>query len=99
MPSALLSAGGSVFSSTPGPPIGEPLSAMYRRVRSGLIRIPRGRLPSAIVATADWVVPSMTVMLPPVSLVTYTPKSGSGGGDAGAAVADAAADGVDAAGG
>ena len=33
------------------PPIGEPLSATYSSVRSGLAAMPRGRLPSGMVAT------------------------------------------------
>ena len=50
MPSALRSGGGSLLSSVPGGAIGEPLSAIYNVERSGLTLMPRGRLPSGIVA-------------------------------------------------
>jgi hypothetical protein len=51
MPSAFLSAGGSVSSSTPGGAIGDPLSATNSVPPSGLSRMPRGLLPTGIVAT------------------------------------------------
>ncbi len=70
MPSAVLSAGGSLLSSTPGPPIGDPLSATKSCVPSGPTLIPRGRLPTSIVSTTSLVPPSITVTVPPVSLVT-----------------------------
>ena len=50
MPSAFLSAGGSLLSSTPGGALGEPLSATNSVDPSGLSRIPRGRLPTGNVA-------------------------------------------------
>jgi hypothetical protein len=43
MPSALRSGGGSVFGSTPGPAGGDPLSATYNDLPSGLAWMPRGR--------------------------------------------------------
>ena len=93
MPSALRSGGGSVFSSTPGPALGDPLSATYARVPSGLAAMPRGRLPSGIVATVASVPASMTVRSPDVSFVTYNPTAGTFG------ASGAAGAGVDAAGG
>ena len=51
MPSAVLSGGGSLLSSVPGGAIGDPLSATNSFVPSGLTLMPRGRLPSGIVAT------------------------------------------------
>src|SRR5437762_7167556 len=92
MPSALRSGGGSFDSSTFGPPIGEPLNATYSSVRSGLATMPRGRLPSGMVATTVLLAASMTERSPPVSLVTYTPTAGGAGGGDGAAegVGDAA---------
>src|SRR5438874_8742080 len=86
MPSALRSGGGSVFGSTPGPAFGEPLSATYNELPSGLALIPRGRLPSGAVVTTDCVAASMTVRSPEDSLVTYTATAGRfGGAGAGAA--------------
>jgi hypothetical protein len=70
MPSAFLSAGGSVDSSTPGGAIGDPLSATYSVDWSGLTRTPRGRLPSGTVATTCFEATSITVRSPEVSLVT-----------------------------
>src|SRR5688500_2692831 len=72
MPSALLSAGGSVDSSTPGGAFGDPLSATYTVRPFGLTRIPRGRLPTGIVATTlSWWV-SITEMSFESSLLMYT---------------------------
>src|SRR3990170_4598302 len=45
-PSAVLSGGGSVSSSTPGGATGDPLRATNARRPSGLTLIPRGRFPS-----------------------------------------------------
>src|SRR5262245_60304788 len=84
MPSALRSGGGSVFGSTPGPALGDPLSATYSVLPSGLGLMPRGRLPSGAVASTAWVAASMTVRSPDASLVTNTRTAGGGGG-AGAA--------------
>ncbi len=70
MPSAVRSGGGSLLSSTPGPPLGEPLRATYSKRPSGLRRMPRGRLPTGMVATTVWLCPSTTVMLPPSSFET-----------------------------
>ena len=70
MPSALRSGGGSVFSSTPGGADGEPLSATYRSLPSGLAAMPRGRFPSAIVPTTACVAASMIERSPDASLVT-----------------------------
>src|SRR5688500_18672760 len=89
MPSAFLSAGGSVLSSTPGGAIGEPLSATYSVVPSGLNRMPRGRLPTGIVAIVFAAATSTTVMSPLVSLVTNR-RPAAGGADAGAGAADSA---------
>ena len=52
------------------PATGDPLSATYRNLRSGLTVMPRGRLPSGIVASAVFLVPSMIVRSPEASLVT-----------------------------
>ena len=46
MPSALRSGGGSLLSSVPGGAGGDPLSATYSDLPSGLTWMPRGRLPS-----------------------------------------------------
>src|SRR5688500_11638855 len=89
MPSAFLSAGGSVLSSTPGGAIGEPLSATYSVVPSGLNRMPRGRLPTGIVAIVFAAATSMTVMSPLVSLVTKR-RPAAGGAGAGAGADDSA---------
>ena len=70
MPSALRSGGGSVFGSTPGPAGGDPLSATYSDLPSGLAWMPRGRLPSGAVASTVCVSPLMTVRSPDVSFVT-----------------------------
>src|ERR1700724_1902837 len=91
MPSALRSGGGSVFGSTPGPAAGEPLSATYSDLPSGLTWMPRGRLPSGAVAITAWVSPLMTVRSPDISLVTYTRTAGGGAGGAAAGAGVAAA--------
>ena len=70
MPSALRSGGGSVFSSTPGGADGDPLSATYKNVPSGLAAIPRGRFPSGIVPTTACVAASMIDRSPDASFVT-----------------------------
>src|SRR5437762_10039244 len=91
MPSALRSGGGSVLGSTPGPAFGEPLSATYSDLPSGLGLMPRGRLPSGAVAITACVVASMTVRSPDASLVTNTRTAG---GAAGAVVVVAAGGGA-----
>src|SRR3954470_1505746 len=83
IPSALLSGGGSLLSSTPGPAIGEPLSATYSTEPSGASRRPRGRLPTWMVATSCCVPTSMTLRSPPLSLLTNS--FGPGGTSRGAA--------------
>src|SRR5215831_14711115 len=80
MPSALRSGGGSDFSSTPGPAAGDPLSATYSFVPSGLAAIPRGRFPSGMVPTTLAVSASMIDKSPDCSLVTYRPSAGGDGG-------------------
>ena len=70
MPSAFRSGGGSLLSSTPGPAIGEPLRATYRREPSGLAWMPLGRFPNGIVATTAPAFVSMTLKVPARSLVT-----------------------------
>jgi hypothetical protein len=70
MPSALLSGGGRVRSSTPGGANGEPLSATYSSFPSALGWIPRGRFPSGIVASTSMRSGSITVKSPEASLVT-----------------------------
>ena len=70
MPSARLSGGGSLLSSTPGPAIGEPLNATYSVEPSGLTRMPRGRFPTGIVVNTFCAATSMTLMSPLTSLVT-----------------------------
>src|SRR5262245_48242401 len=85
MPSALRSGGGSVFGSTPGPALGDPLSATYSDLRSGETAMPRGRFPSCAVATTVCFSASMTVRSPETSFVTYTRMAGGGEGGAGAA--------------
>ncbi len=72
MPSAPLSAGGSLLSSTPGPAIGDPLNATYSSVPSGESFRPRGRLPNGSVSVTLPVAPSMTLSVPPRSFVTKT---------------------------
>ena len=72
-------------SSTPGGAIGEPLNATKSRVPSALRRIPRGRLPTGMVATTFWSATSTTLMSPPVSLVTNSRPAVGAGGPAGAA--------------
>src|SRR5262245_51336660 len=91
MPSALRSGGGSVFSSTPGGALGDPLSATYSDLPSGDGWIPRGRLPSGAVAITAAVATSITVRLPAASLVTKTRTGGIGaaGADDGGAAAGA----------
>src|SRR5215467_327658 len=84
MPSAVRSGGGSDFSSTPGPAAGDPLSATYSFVPSGLAAIPRGRFPNGIVPTTFPAATSMIDKSPDCSLVTYRPRAGGGGGAAGA---------------
>src|SRR6187200_3225084 len=79
MPSALRSGGGSVFGSTPGPALGDPLSATYRVLPSGLALMPRGRLPNGAVATTVCVAASMTLRAPDSSLVTKTRTAGIAG--------------------
>ena len=86
MPSAFLSGGGSLDSSTPGGAIGEPLNATNKVVPSGLRRMPRGRLPTGMVATTFCSATSTTLMSPPVSLVTNNRPALGAGGAAGAAV-------------
>src|SRR5436190_23857588 len=81
MPSALRSGGGSLSRSTLGPPMGEPLSAMYSDFLSGLTLMPRGRLPSGTVATTAWEDASITVRSPDTSLVTYTRTAGVAAAD------------------
>ena len=84
MPSAFLSAGGSVLSSTPGGALGEPLNATNNVDPSGLSLIPRGRLPTGNVAIARAAATSMTVISPPFSLVTKRrPPAGGAGAGAG----------------
>ena len=70
MPSFERSAGGSVFSSTPGPPLGDPLTATISVFPSGLTRTPRGRCPGSSVATTLSVFVSMTVTSLPSSFDT-----------------------------
>ena len=70
MPSAPLSGGGSFDSSTPGPAIGEPLSATYKRDRSVLATMPRGRLPSSRVPNGSSVSALIIVSVPARSFVT-----------------------------
>ena len=72
MPSDFRSGGGSLLSSVPGGAIGDPLSATKSFVPSGLTLMPRGRLPSGMVATTWFVPPSIIVKSPPISFVTYT---------------------------
>ena len=80
MPSAARSGGGRVLSSVPGGEGGEPLRAMNSRAPSGDTLMPRGRLPSGMVATTSCVPPAITVMSPEYSLVTYTWYGGGGAG-------------------
>ena len=70
MPSAERSGGGRVLSSMPGGAGGEPLNATNNCVRSGDTLMPRGRWPSAKVATTSFVPPAMTVRSPEYSFVT-----------------------------
>ena len=80
MPSAARSGGGRVLSSVPGGDGGEPLRATNSRAPSGDTLMPRGRLPSGMVATTSFVPPAITVMSPEYSLVTYTRYGGGGAG-------------------
>src|SRR6185437_3084775 len=66
------SGGGSLDSSTPGPPLGEPLTATTSVLPSGMSRTPRGRCPGLIVRTTLSVRESITVTLCPSSSLTYT---------------------------
>ena len=70
MPSAARSGGGSVLSSMPGGAGGEPLSATNNCVPSGDTLMPRGRLPSGMVAITSFVPPAITVRSPEYSFVT-----------------------------
>ena len=70
MPSADRSGGGSVLASIQGGAGGEPLRATNSRAPSGATLMPRGRLPSGIVATTSFVPPAITVMSPEYSFVT-----------------------------
>src|SRR5262245_23673961 len=91
MPSAFLSGGGSLLSSTPGGAIGDPLSATKSILPSGLTRIPRGRLPTGIVPVTRCEATSMTLMSPPFSFVTKRrPAVPPEGAPAGAAAAGCA---------
>src|SRR5262245_49745847 len=92
MPSALRSGGGSLLSSVPGGALGDPLSATYSVLPSGLALMPRGRLPSGEVETTSRVSPLITVRSPDASLVTYTRTLGGGGGAGAAGGAAGAAD-------
>src|SRR6478735_6978195 len=71
MPSADRSAGGSFYSSTPGPAIGEPDNATSscRPSRDNLI--PRGLFPTAIFSMSCPLSASMAKTWPPVSSETY----------------------------
>src|SRR6185312_150151 len=89
IPSLDRSGGGSLDSSTPGPPIGEPLTATTSVLPSGVRRTPRGRCPASIVFTTLSVAPLITVTLLPRSSDTYTSDDGPlAAADAGAAAVD-----------
>src|ERR1700692_3861195 len=75
MPSKRRSGGGSFDSSTFGPPLGEPDSATYSRARSADTAMPRGRRPTAMVATTLPATGSTTTTLPPLSSETYRRSS------------------------
>ena len=62
-------------------PGGEPLSATYSDLPSGVTWMPRGRLPSGAVATTACVAASITVRSPDVSFVTKTRTAGSAGAE------------------
>src|SRR5688572_9882861 len=76
MPSAERSGGGNLLSSVPGGAIGDPLNATYNVLPSGLTLMPRGRLPSGMVATTFRVAVSITLRSPEFSLVTYSRPAG-----------------------
>ena len=73
--------GGSFDSSTPGPPIGDPDRATSSSFPSRDRRMPRGRLPTAILSTTCPAAGSMTMTFPPVSSETYNrmPEVNGGG--------------------
>src|SRR6185436_15637219 len=92
MPSALRSGGGSLLSSVPGGAIGDPLSATNNDFPSGLRRIPRGRLPTGMVAVTFCDATSITEISPAFSLVTKRrpadPDTGAAAGTGAAGCAD-----------
>ena len=70
MPSAERSGGGSLDSSTPGPPRGDPDSATYSVLPSFDSLMPRGRLPTGMRATTSPCSGSTTTTSPPSSALT-----------------------------
>src|SRR6185437_2633024 len=92
MPSFDRSGGGNFDSSTPGPPIGDPLTATTSVFPSGVRRTPRGRWPASIVCTTLSCATSTTVTLFPRSSDTYTNAEGglTGCAAGGAAAVDSA---------